>query len=485
MNHSGAKAVRVDRQEEAPLRCQRILAGDACVGLQVIMPVEDVEQTALVAALGELDASLDELRELFNAENEKTRLSLRGLEEDGADLIRLAGMLAGWRDEVDLFDALGLHGDELFHSNLLAWLLNPVGSHGLGDRFLQGFLAASGVPRAMRAMHRPSTVVQREKSLECDGEYGRLDVWMINESANFVCAVENKVWATEGEGQLAWYRKVLARDYPNHRVHFVFLTRLGAPPDDPEEREHWTTLSYTDIMRLVEEAIAAAGDTANGDVLAFLRQYAITLRRNIVPEVSNDVHELARRIYRKHKEAIGLIIEHRERYEPNYVTEWFRMARDAIRGQPLWTEATCNRPYARFVSAEWEAYEDLALDDWPHSLLVFELHATPGGLELYFSLAWGGDEQLRRRIFKVVKANPDVFNCAEAVYTDDYIRLHTVGMMLDERDRDLWWDEAGTGETIAGRLEDFARSQFPAINEIIVDCLEAHRASMGMNKDKS
>ena len=192
-----------------------------------------------------------------------------------------------------------------------------------------------------------------------------------------------------------------------------------------------------------------------------------------------DAIALARRIYRKHKRAIDLIIEHRERYEPNYVTEWFRMARDAISGQPLWREATCNRPYARFVSADWEAYEELALDDWPHSLLLFELHATPGGLELYFSLAGGGDEQPRRRIFNAIKANPDVFNCAAPAYTDGFIRLHTVGMMLDEGDSKLWWDEAGTGGTIAGRLEDFARSRFPAINRIIVDCLEGYRAEQG------
>ena len=124
-------------------------------------------------------------------------------------------------------------------------------------------------------------------------------------------------------------------------------------------------MSYTDVLRLVEGAIAAEGNSANKDVMAFLRQYAITLRRNIVPEVSNDVHELARRIYRKHKRAIDLIIEHRERYEPNYVTEGFRMIRDAIGRQPLWKESTSNHPYVRFVSSEWEKYEEeLGLESW-------------------------------------------------------------------------------------------------------------------------
>lgn len=133
-------------------------------------------------------------------------------------------------------------------------------------------------------------------------------------------------------------------------------------------------------------------------------------------------------------------------------------------------------PYARFIGADWEEYEELDLADWPHFLLLFELHATPSGLELYFSLAGGGDAQLSRRVFDEVKANPDVFNCEAPSYTDGFIRLHTVGMMLDEADSELWRDEAGTGATIAGRLEDFAPSQFPAINKIIVDCLEDYRA---------
>lgn len=434
------------------------------------------ETTALMAELVELDLALDGLGRLFAIEDGRARLALERLEEDGADLHRLDGMLAQWREEVDVFDALRLHGDEQFHSNLLAWLLDPRGSHGLGDYFLQRFLAASGAPGAIGAAHRPSTVVRREKSLEFHGEYGRLDIWMRNASANFVCAVENKVWASEGEGQLAWYRKVLARDHAGQRVHRVFLTPRGVPPDDPQERDHWRAMSYTDILRLVEGIMAAAGDSANEDVLAFLRQYAITLRRSIVPEVSSDVHELARRTYRKHRQAIDLIIENRERYEPNYVTEWFRMAGDAIGGQPLWKRATSNHPYARFVSADWAAYEELALDVWPNSLLLFELHSTPSGLELYFSLAEGGDEELRRRIFDTVKANPDVFNCEAPAYTDRFIRLHTVGMMLHEGDSDLWWDQAGTGKTIAGRLGDFAQGQFPVINRVIVECLKGHRS---------
>ena len=80
------------------------------------MSAENVEQAMLMAALEELDGSLDELQELLEAEDGKNRLALQRLEEDGADLVRLDEMLSEWRDEVDIFASAG----QLFHSNFLA-----------------------------------------------------------------------------------------------------------------------------------------------------------------------------------------------------------------------------------------------------------------------------------------------------------------------------------------------------------------------------
>ena len=39
--------------------------------------------------------------------------------------------------EFNLFDILKIEHKELQHSALLAWLLNPRGSHGLGNYFLR------------------------------------------------------------------------------------------------------------------------------------------------------------------------------------------------------------------------------------------------------------------------------------------------------------------------------------------------------------
>ena len=245
-------------------------------------------------------------------EDESLRYVLEDLDkEDQADLDRLKGMLAGWRSEPDIFRELGLDHREDFHSNLLGWLLTPPGSHQLGGHFLRNFLVRCGAGSSgITAENRRSTTVTREQHVEQDGGRGRLDIRILNNDAGFLCVIENKAWSGEGENQLRFYRETLDQEYRGYRIHRVFLTREGEPPGGRAEREHWTRMSYKDILELVEQTLNEEREWPDQDVMAFLRQYAVTLRRNIVPDVSNDVHQLARRIYRRHREAIDLIIEH-------------------------------------------------------------------------------------------------------------------------------------------------------------------------------
>lgn len=248
-------------------------------------------------------------------------------------------------------------------------------------------------------------------------------------------------------------------------------------PDDPTEREHWKTMSYTDVLRLIEGTIEVGGNTVNEDLTAFLSQYAITLRRNIVPEVSNDVHELARRIYRKHQRAIDPIIEYRERYEPNYVAEGFRMIRDAIGRQPLWKDTTSNHPFARFVSVEWAKYEEeLWLDSWPHTLLLFQVQVTDRWATLIFFMAPGENEALRRKILDRVRDQLNTPDALQPADTDGYVRLRTVGNIPEEADYESWWDEEGVRDRVGRRLDDFARGEFTEISRIVLKCLEEYTA---------
>ena len=443
---------------------------------------ESEETAALVSELNSLEINLGDLEESFVVQETRLSQALVFLEKDGGNLERLESMLEGWLAEPDLFRDLSLDYSEEFHSNFLAWLLNPAGSHGLGHRFLREFLAASRTPLgALPAADMPSTTTFRERWVELSGERGRLDILVLNENVNFMCVVENKVWSLEGDSQLRFYRRALEAIYPDYTVHRVFLTPSGSESSDSEEHEHWTAMSYQQVLHLVERIIEERAETNDKDVAAFLRQYAATLRRNIVPDVNNDVHELARRIYRKHQRAIEHIIEYRERYDPNYISEAYRILQSIVDRSSVWRGGRCDRPYVRFLSKDWERYEDeLKLAGWPDQLLLFEVHITNSSPRLYLSLCPDGKAEVREQIFRFVREMPSVFNCGQAEFTDALIVLHDVGDLLEESDyKNIRWDEELVRSKLQERLDEFASHKFVEINEAILECLEDYKVRVG------
>lgn len=45
-----------------------------------------------------------------------------------------------WTNKFNIFDILKITNTEIRHSNILGWLLDPNGSHKLGDSFLKAFI---------------------------------------------------------------------------------------------------------------------------------------------------------------------------------------------------------------------------------------------------------------------------------------------------------------------------------------------------------
>lgn len=439
------------------------------------MTTDGNRSTGPTRALEDLQEDLGELEQLFILQDETARRSLRRLAEDEEDLARLAAMIPKWQEEVDVFRTLGLVDIEKFHSDFLAWLLRPGDNHGLGDYFLKEFLTKIGAARAVRAGDRMSTTARREKHLELDGGSGFLDICICNEQAGFLCAVENKVWAAESGNQLAFYRKALEERYPDYTIRRVFLTPGGDMPENPTDWEHWTTLDYSRIRQILDRTIEAKGASIHQDVAAALRQYRITLRRNIVPDVSNDIHKLARKIYRKHKKAIDLICDHRDRYEPNYVSEAYHMVDEAVGAHGDWDKGTCKIPYYRFLSTDWDLYQVLKFDGFPKNLLHFEIHLTDHGADLSLLFATRGPRDLKKMIFDRVTSDHGMFKSPLPRYSEDkYISLPLGVSILERSDYEHFYDEDRIRQTISDRLDDFAKCQFPKINRIVLDCLEEY-----------
>ena len=205
----------------------------------------------------------------------------------------------------NVFDALGIVRAEIRHSAFLRWLLDPSESHGLGTMFLRPVLM--DILRDTEPERRPLSPIDLDgvelRNVEVTTETERIDILISCDEPRFVVAVENKVDSGEHSGQLKRYRDAVARMRPDHPPLFVYLTREG---DDPSD-EAWTPYSYRQLHDVMTRVVRTNEGAIGDDVRVFVDHYVSLLRSRFMNDPT--IEQLVEKIYRKHRQAIDLIIE--------------------------------------------------------------------------------------------------------------------------------------------------------------------------------
>ena len=429
-----------------------------------------------ISALHNIIPTLERLEEV--AESERAE-EVRGLDrlrmDDG--LKWLEKLIEDQRAEFDALHFIGVSGSEEFHSKVLAWLLDPSQTHGIGDRFLKPFLVAAGVGPEKLAANWSETEVKPEWANLVDGQWGYLDILVVNGSQRTLCAIENKVFSSEHSEQLTRYRQALERDYPDFERHYVFLSPWGTQPYREQERACWTCLSYNAVFDNIQKIAESGSDTPTEDVRGFLRQYATTLRRNIVPDSS--VPQMARKIYLEHREAMEQIIANK----PNYTAEVRQWLKGAIARQSEWILDVEDANFVRFRSADWDSYEITRTGKgWgvnSNSVILFQFRCQGGLplLELWHPPEDEDKNPLKQKLFESVRQYPELFKSTSGAWTASWLNLHTEAEhVLDADDLGVGWDNGTTRAKLEDWVERFAVERFPAMNEVIVNCLREYEA---------
>ena len=238
--------------------------------------------------------------------------SLRALIAD-PKLARLETLLA----EFNLFNVLGVARSEIHHSRVIAWLLDPRGSHGLRDYFLRGFLSqaaaearehgiAEFTPFKVDGWKFSDTEVATERQIGSDP--GRIDILMVDESDKFVCLIENKIGSGEHSKQLSRYLQSVESEYEGLMALPIYLTLDGRKPEKQQDAERWIPCAYEVVADLLKRTLDRNGSTISVDVSSFLKQYERTIRRRVL-DTPSDIDRRALQIYNDHKQAIDLIIK--------------------------------------------------------------------------------------------------------------------------------------------------------------------------------
>ena len=235
-----------------------------------------------------------------------------------ADLSRAIAEERGQLDALDLIEPRAWAAEEL-HSRIISWLLEPSAHHRQSGHFIAALLNATMAPPQLLAADWGAAEVRQEWENVVDGQWGYLDILILDQHHQNLVAIENKTFSQEHSNQLTRYRRALAEEYPDFTRHYILLSPAGVSPYLEQDQEHWRPASYFVIHDAIQEILETG--VADPDAKALLQIYATTVRRNVMPETNVD--QQARRIFLEHWEAIERIWANR----PDWVADTKPMLR--------------------------------------------------------------------------------------------------------------------------------------------------------------
>jgi hypothetical protein len=198
----------------------------------------------------------------------------------------------------NIFDVLQLSRNEVrLHSAFIAELLNPSGSHGLGDKFLKAFVETVFGNRDqkfsgndfIKRFDTKSAMVKTEHSIgsinEKGDEGGRIDLFIKDKNNNAII-IENKIDAYDQSNQLIRYRNYAEKEKLNYKL--LYLTKYGSPASENsagKDAKYYIPISYRqDIFSWLNKCISISALIP--PVRETIYQYIINLKEilNIMDE---------------------------------------------------------------------------------------------------------------------------------------------------------------------------------------------------------
>lgn len=350
--------------------------------------------------------------------NQFDRAALERLERD-RDLRELSDRLGC----PNIFDALGIERAEIKHSNFLAWLLGSDETHGQGTLFLKAVLKdiqkqARKAGKRFLAPHnwllenalREARVYREWNSC--------VDLLIVFPSPKVVVVIEHKFDAREHGRQLSKYRKLVENHFRRHYPWYVFLAKPGTEPSEGR----WLKYSYENLHATLQKERTRISNDRGREVGILLDHYLQTIGR-VVKNHSNRNEVLVRRIYRNHRRAIDLLLDHK----PTPVDEVHKLFRARAAKADLDCEIVEREEnITGVVPQSWlrrlpRIGEDTNLD--PRSWLRIRLHKDDEGYWLVLCACQVVNKKRRNTIIESILSGSDLEPRRKKWREQDWIML--------------------------------------------------------------
>jgi len=373
---------------------------------------------------------------------------------DDENLIELRKSIKESEEKFNPFKILKIDNFEIRHSRMLAWLLDPKGHHGFGNKVLKGILKVLDEESKFKCALVVDGGEEECSDLEVVCEKDKIDILAYCKTHNLVVAIENKIYAGEDvgnddkKGQLDDYVGKVNEEFPEDKWTqvFIYLTIDGIPPKGGEDK--YIPFKHEDIYHIVSRIVEDNRESLESDeqkkkVLDFVDFYLELLEEKVMSNEKLD--ELCTELYRKHHKAINEIIE---RGKINNDT-FFRKIWSKVQERYPDMKRAKTKSGFEFVHKEWkcvgeenEKYEKYSATFWFEAGGLIEPYEI--SLILY---AWPGYEnykEFRKELRKELKKS-----CVRKV-NDAGTTIATI-RLKDEIDNKI--DYAAIAKKIIGELE--------------------------------
>lgn len=231
---------------------------------------DELGQTRLSAAVTSLSAWLPEFFTRYASCRSRLpapapKPSAISANDLAAFFANLANPLATARQgafHFDPWEVVGLGRDEVRNVGVLAWLLNPQGSHGMGCAAMKWLLTA--VNRNFVAIFganfatEPGQFCRVRTEINPNGEISdRVDIEI--DAERFYLIIEAKIDAPEQAGQLERYCRLAEARAGQRQWLVIFLTPEGRKPNSAGQYENSgkvLPLSWRRLAAVLEQSIA-------------------------------------------------------------------------------------------------------------------------------------------------------------------------------------------------------------------------------------
>lgn len=242
----------------------------------------------------------------MNVTNNDAQKALDNFLVGNDDLEQLNARLASF----NLFSVLRIERAEIRHSNVLAWLLTPGESHGFGDAFLRRYISTllmeNGFPDVSLTAAKAELMTFRD--VEVMREWNNIDILVVSRSEKWFLLIENKIGSKESSHQLEKCQKKASTAFPFCQELLVLLTVDGNEPSEQAQNLGYVAATHGQVLEIAESLRRQHENRIPEDAKVFLDHYLEVLRR--VTMQDDEIVQLCKRIYRRHRAAIDLIVEY-------------------------------------------------------------------------------------------------------------------------------------------------------------------------------